>query len=83
MIHVFYVHCFQGQLIEYDFKGGAGAVSTNQPGLHKIGMGLVEEQSPKVEVEVDLSDGENILKDLTKVTPVRHSERTAGRTFKY
>ncbi|KAG2664233.1 hypothetical protein I3760_16G071400 [Carya illinoinensis] len=73
----------EGQLIEYDFKGGAGAASTNQPGLHKTEIRLVEEQSPKVESEVDLSDGENMLKDFTKETPVRHSERTAGRTFNF
>lgn len=73
----------EGQLIEYDFKGGAGAASTNQPSLHKTEIRLVEEQSPKVEFEVDLSDGENMLKDFTEETPVRHSERTAGRTFNF
>lgn len=74
---------FQGQVIEDDFKGGAGAASVNNPGLHKTGMIYVDEQSPKAELEVDLSDGENNLKDLIKATPVRHSERTAGKSFKY
>jgi hypothetical protein len=42
-----------------------------------------DERSPKAELEVDLSDGENNLKDPIKATPVRHSERTAGKSFKY
>jgi hypothetical protein len=74
---------FQGQVVDYDFKGGAGAASVNKPGLQKTGMIYVDEQSPKAELEVDQSDGENNLKDSIKATPVRHSERTAGKTFKY
>lgn len=41
----------------------------------------MEEQSPKPSLGDDLSEGEN--KDLMKATPVRHSSRTAGKTFKY
>ena len=47
-------------------------------------MTYVEPQSPKSEeLEVDLSDSEKNLKDLMKATPVRHSQRTVGKTFKY
>ncbi|XP_062158328.1 DNA-binding protein RHL1 isoform X2 [Alnus glutinosa] len=73
----------EGQVVEYDFKGGAGAASVNKPGLQKTGMIYVDEQSPKAELEVDQSDGENNLKDSIKATPVRHSERTAGKTFNF
>ncbi|XP_059453019.1 DNA-binding protein RHL1 [Corylus avellana] len=73
----------EGHVVEYDFKGGAGAASVNKPGLHKTGMIYVDEHSPKAELEVDLSDGENNLKDPIKVTPVRHSERTAGKSFNF
>ncbi|KAE8099917.1 hypothetical protein FH972_017861 [Carpinus fangiana] len=73
----------EGHVVEYDFKGGAGAASVNNPSLHKTGMIYVDEQSPKAELEVDLSDGENNLKDLIKATPVRHSERTAGKSFNF
>ena len=72
---------FQGQLIECDFKGGAGSTSLiNKPS----GMTYEEQQSPKSEeLEVDLSDSEKNLKDLIKATPVRQSQRTVGKTFKY
>ena len=72
---------FQGQLIECDFKGGAGSTSLiNKPS----GMTYVEQQSPKSEeLEADLSDSEKNLKDLIKATPVRQSQRTVGKTFKY
>ncbi|KAL4632906.1 hypothetical protein ACB092_04G084700 [Castanea dentata] len=71
----------EGQLIEYDFKGGAGSTSLiNKP----AGMTYVEQQSPKSEeLEVDLSDSEKNIKDLIKATPARHSQRTAGKTFNF
>lgn len=48
------------------------------------GMTYEEQQSPKSEeLEVDLSDSEKNLKDLIKATPVRQSQRTVGKTFKY
>lgn len=81
MIHISNLHFFQGQLIECDFKGGAGSTSLiNKP----AGMTYEEQQSPKSEeLEVDLSDSEKNLKDLIKATPVRQSQRTVGKTFKY
>lgn len=71
----------EGQLVECDFKGGAGSTSLiNKP----AGMTFVEPQSPKSEeLEVDLSDSEKNLKDLIKATPVRHSQRTAGKSFNF
>ncbi|KAK9265504.1 hypothetical protein L1049_005518 [Liquidambar formosana] len=73
----------EGQPVEYDFKGGAGATSENKQGVNKTEVKYLEEHSPKAEIEDDLSDGENNLKDLMKATPVRHSERTAGKKFKF
>ncbi|XP_050255466.1 DNA-binding protein RHL1 isoform X2 [Quercus robur] len=71
----------EGQLVECDFKGGAGSTSLiNKP----AGMTYVEPQSPiSEELEVDLSDSEKNLKDLIKATPVRHSQRTAGKSFNF
>ncbi|EXC07785.1 hypothetical protein L484_002488 [Morus notabilis] len=70
-----------GQHAEYDFKGGAGGgTCINKQISHKTGITDVEEQSPRSTPEDDLSEDEN--KDL-KATPVRHSARTAGKTFKF
>lgn len=76
------IYLFQGACNEYDFKGGAGAApSSNKEGGHKTGIKHVEEQSPKLKFEDELSDGEN--RDLMKATPARHSARTSGKRFKY
>lgn len=76
-------YCLQGSLVEYNFKGGAGATSVNNPGLHQTGLRCGDEQSPEAELEVVFSDDDKDLKDLMSATPVRYSERTAGRTYKY
>ncbi|PON68257.1 DNA-binding protein RHL [Trema orientale] len=71
-----------GQHAEYDFKGGAGGVACIKKQVgHKSGITNIEEQSPQPSLKEDLSEGEN--KDLMKATPVRHSSRTAGKTFKF
>ncbi|KAK2977318.1 hypothetical protein RJ640_004061, partial [Escallonia rubra] len=70
-----------GQETEYDFKGGAGATCVRKQGVDKPAMKCVEQQSPKYELEDDLSDSQNYLKELTEVTPTRHSVRTAGKKF--
>ncbi|KAL6280701.1 hypothetical protein ACE6H2_017582 [Prunus campanulata] len=67
---------FQGQHAEYDFKGGAGSTSANKQSVHKNETTYVEEHSPNVKVEDNVSDDGN--KDLMRATPVRHSARTAG-----
>ncbi|CAK9185576.1 unnamed protein product [Ilex paraguariensis] len=67
----------------YDFKGGAGATCERKQGFSKPGMTCTEPESPKTESEDDLSDSQNKLKDLTEVTPTRHSARTAGKTFNF
>lgn len=72
----------QGQEVEYDFKGGAGAASVIKQVVHKSSIKL-EEDSPETELENDLSDDKSSLKDLKETTPIRHSERTAGKTFKF
>lgn len=79
----------EGQSVEYDFKGGAGMASDSKQGVSKPEMKYVELQSPKPELEDDLS-GEDSLKEVVEmtpkdveVTPVRHSQRTAGKTFNF
>lgn len=86
----------EGQPGEYDFSGGAGGgatagagvVSETMRGLNKSSMRYVEEESPKATPEDDISDAaddddEKNLKDVMKVTPVRQSERTAGKRYKF
>ncbi|XP_043807873.1 DNA-binding protein RHL1 isoform X4 [Manihot esculenta] len=73
----------QGQEDEYDFKGGAGAASVNKQVVHKSGFKYVEDESPDTELENDLSDDKNNLKDMKETAQIRHSGRTAGKTFKF
>jgi len=73
---------FQAHHSEYDFKGGAGATSEMQQQVNKSRQKL-DQDSPKTDVENDTSSNQNNLEDLPEVTPVRHSERTAGKRFKY
>lgn len=78
-----YLYQRQGQEDEYDFKGGAGAASVNKQVVHKSGFKYVEDESPDTELENDLSDDKNNLKDMKETAQIRHSGRTAGKTFKY
>ncbi|KAJ4828754.1 hypothetical protein Tsubulata_035408, partial [Turnera subulata] len=70
---------------EYDFKGGAGAATVNKQVVPPSrGAKYVEEDSPETELEDDdLSDDKDDVKVIEKATPTRHSERTAGKTFKF
>ncbi|XP_060670374.1 DNA-binding protein RHL1 isoform X1 [Ziziphus jujuba] len=70
-----------GQHTEYDFKGGAGATCINKQCDQKNASIHLEARSPKPNLKDDLSDDEN--RDFMNVTPVRHSARTAGKTFKF
>lgn len=80
-----FYYSFQGQQAEYDFKGGAGAgaASVVNQGVPKSRMQYAEHESPKTPSEDDLSDIENNTKDTKEVTPVRHSGRTARKSYKY
>ncbi|XP_059638559.1 DNA-binding protein RHL1 isoform X2 [Cornus florida] len=74
----------EGQPVEFDFKGGAGgAAAESIKGVSKSVNRSVVQQSPKAEVENDLSDGQNNVKDSIEVTPTRQSKRSAGKTFKF
>lgn len=79
----------EGKTVEYDFKGGAGMVSDKKQGVNKPEK-YVELQSPKPKVEDYLSGGDSLNdvfemtpKDAVEVTPVRHSQRTAGKSFNF
>ncbi|KAJ0104643.1 hypothetical protein Patl1_19318 [Pistacia atlantica] len=71
----------EGQNLEQNFKGGVGAASVNKQGVFKSVMKGSEEESTELESEDDISDVEMKFKDKMEVTPVRHSERTAGKRF--
>lgn len=73
----------QVQCGEYDFNGGAGVVTTIKPSAQKKGINRVEENSLKGEHGDDLVDLEDNMTTPIKTTPVRHSERSAGKVFKY
>ncbi|KAG7012176.1 DNA-binding protein RHL1 [Cucurbita argyrosperma subsp. argyrosperma] len=68
---------------EYDFNGGAGVVTTIKPSAQKKGINRVEDNSLKGEHGDDLVDLEDNMTTPIKTTPVRHSERSAGKVFKY
>ncbi|THF95860.1 hypothetical protein TEA_024511 [Camellia sinensis var. sinensis] len=68
---------------EIDFKSGAGAASEIKQGVNNSGLKYVEQESPKTDLEDGSSECQNNLEDLPDVTPIRHSERTAGKRFQY
>ncbi|KAK8660280.1 hypothetical protein V6N13_051208 [Hibiscus sabdariffa] len=74
---------FEGQQMEYDFKGGAGVASVNKQGIPKTEIKEVDMESLDTESGDDLSDDESNLKAKIEVTPTRHSARNAGKRFKF
>ncbi|CAL5362748.1 unnamed protein product [Camellia sinensis] len=68
---------------EIDFKSGAGAASEIKQGVNNSGLKYVEQESPKTDLEDGSSECQNNLEDLPDVTPIRHSERTAGKRFHF
>lgn len=74
---------FQGQPMDFDFKGGVGLASVKEKGVPRTEVKYQETQSPEPESEDDFSDDTKNLKDKMEVTPTRHSARTAGKNFKY
>lgn len=77
------IFTIQGQQLEYEFKGGAGEASVNKQVFPKMEMQDFKEQSPETESEDEFSDVEKKLKEKMEVTPIRHSERTSGKKFRY
>ena len=73
----------QEQVQNYDFKGGAGGPSDSKRDSIKTAKKVVEQPSPKFELEEDSSDSQNKPKEVLELTPSRKSARTAGKTFKY
>ncbi|KAL2999236.1 hypothetical protein AAZX31_09G148900 [Glycine max] len=76
---------YEGHQAEYDFKGGAGAgaASVVNQGVPRTNIQRVEQESPKTPTEDDLSDNEINLKDTKELVPVRHSTRTAKKSYKF
>ncbi|RWR90412.1 DNA-binding protein RHL1 isoform X1 [Cinnamomum micranthum f. kanehirae] len=78
----------EGKHSDYDFKGGAGAVSVEKPTVSKPRKEYVESPSPDTELKDDVSDDSGLLtgkaeNDAMETTPVRQSARTAGKVLKY
>lgn len=83
----FFCLCIQGKHSDYDFKGGAGAVSVEKPTVSKPRKDHVESPSPDTELKDDVSDDSGLLtgkaeNDAMETTPVRQSARTAGKVLK-
>uniref|UniRef100_A0A2P2LD76 DNA-binding protein RHL1 n=1 Tax=Rhizophora mucronata TaxID=61149 RepID=A0A2P2LD76_RHIMU len=74
---------FEGQCVDCDFQGGAGAASINKEVIQKSGRRHVEDESLETEIEDESSDDHSNSKDVKEAVPVRQSERTASKTFKY
>ncbi|XP_040931144.1 DNA-binding protein RHL1 isoform X7 [Gossypium hirsutum] len=74
---------FEGQQMEYDFKGGAGVTSINKQGIPRTEMKQADTESLDTESEDALSDDESNLKVKMEATPTRHSARNAGKRFKF
>ncbi|KAG5100505.1 hypothetical protein JHK82_045557 [Glycine max] len=76
---------YEGHQSEYDFKGGAGAgaASVVNQGVPRTKIQRVEQESPKTPTEDDLSDSEINLEDTKELVPVRHSTRTAKKSYKF
>ncbi|KAK8568863.1 hypothetical protein V6N13_106744 [Hibiscus sabdariffa] len=73
---------FEGQRMEYDFKGGAGVASVNKRGIPKTEIKEVDMEYLDTDSEDALSDESN-LKAKIKVTATRHSARNAGKRFNF
>lgn len=82
----------QGKCGEYDFNsgagvastsGGAGVTSSSKQSVKNKGINPAVENSFKGEDGDDLLDLEENVTNSIKTTPVRHSERSAGKVFKY
>ncbi|KAL3512422.1 hypothetical protein ACH5RR_025139 [Cinchona calisaya] len=71
------------QVVQYDFKGGAGGTSDRKPDNIRTTKKVVEQKSPKHELEDDSSGSQNNSKEFIELTPSRKSARTAGKTFKF
>ncbi|XP_020213759.1 DNA-binding protein RHL1 isoform X2 [Cajanus cajan] len=76
---------YEGPQAEYDFKGGAGAGATSvvNHDVPRTRIQRVEQESPKTPTEDDLSDSEVNLEDTKESVPVRHSARTARKSYKF
>lgn len=81
-----------GKCGEYDFNsgagvastsGGAGVTSSSKQSVKNKGINPAVENSFKGEDGDDLLDLEENVTNSIKTTPVRHSERSAGKVFNF
>ncbi|TKY44927.1 DNA-binding protein RHL1 [Spatholobus suberectus] len=76
---------YEGPQAEYDFKAGAGAgvASVVNQAVPRTRIQCSEQESPKTPTEDELSDSEINLEDTKESVPVRHSARTARKSYKF
>lgn len=74
----------EGQHLEHDFKGGAGATIVDKLLGNRTAKKIAEDpQIPRSPSEDDASNDGNELKEPMEVTPVRQSERNMGKKLRY
>ncbi|KAI9092542.1 hypothetical protein K1719_027670 [Acacia pycnantha] len=73
---------YEGQQTNYEFIGGAGAAPFVTQRAAKNKMQHAKKQ-PETPTENYMSESESILKDMKEVVPVHHSDRLAGKAYKF
>ncbi|CAH9088436.1 unnamed protein product [Cuscuta europaea] len=71
------------QNMEHNFKGGAGAACDGKQRIIKAGTRFVEQESPKLEDEDDITEDQSCAKEYMDITPTRYSARTVGKSFNF
>ncbi|GAB2293191.1 DNA-binding protein rhl1 [Dionaea muscipula] len=79
----FPIELYEGQHAECDFQGGAGATAMNGHDFNKFIMRSAKQESHNSDLDPESPERVEKSKSTLDVTPARHSERTAGKTFKY
>ncbi|KAH9603376.1 hypothetical protein KSS87_020985, partial [Heliosperma pusillum] len=78
---------YEAKQSEFDFQGGAGATVMQNKTVRKAVPKSVTEESPSDsapdDMETESPERQVNPKDIEYTTPVRHSERTAGKRFKF
>ncbi|GAB2247710.1 hypothetical protein Droror1_Dr00007592 [Drosera rotundifolia] len=74
---------YKGQHAECNFQGGAGATAMKGHNSNKVIKGPAEQESPGSDLEPESPEKVDKLNSKLDITPARHSERTAGKTFKF
>ncbi|KAL8130297.1 hypothetical protein V2J09_019452 [Rumex salicifolius] len=79
----FPVEIYENSGSDYDFQGGAGSTFVENKSYSKVKKKSAEDECAEAEMEAQSPAREEDMKKPLDATPVRHSERTAGKKFKF